>query len=116
EALGRLGGGRARLPAHALRAEPRRDEVGEDRREARVRREVGEEAWMVPVRDAGQDVAFELVERARELPALARRLGREAGLDLAGRDAAHDRALGDPLAVVGDPVDELVAESPALLG
>ena len=70
-----LGRGRAGLPAHALRAEPGRDEVGEHRREVAVAGEVVQEAGVVPVRDARHDDAVEVGDDAAEVSALQRRLG-----------------------------------------
>ncbi len=43
--------------------------------------------------------------------ASSRRFAGEQRLDLARSDSAHDGQLGDVLAVVGDPVDELVAQA-----
>ena len=45
----------------------------------------------------------------------ARRLGRQLRRDLAGPHAAHHRVLGDALAVVRDPVDQLVAQAAELV-
>ena len=111
-----LGGRRARLPAHALDAEAGRDEVGEHRREVAVGGEVGEEPGMVPVRDARQHDALEVGRDGRQAFGPARRLGRQLRGDLAGLHAAHHRVLGDVLAVVRDPVDQLVAEPAELVG
>ena len=44
------------------------------------------------------------------------RIGGQRGLDFAGRGARHDGALGDGGAIVGDPVDNLVAEAAELFG
>ena len=107
--LGRRG---ARLPAHALGAEPRRHDVGQDRRVAGVAREVGEEGRMVPVRDAPDHVLVEPLQRAGELAARAGRRAREPRPDLARLDRAHHRQALHALAVVRHPLDELVPELP----
>ncbi len=111
--LGRRG---ARLPAHALGAETRRDEVGEHRGEVGVGGEVGEPAGVVPVRDARQHDALEVGDDVAEALALLRRLGRQLRRDLAGLDAAHDREFVEALAVGGDPLDQLVAQRAELGG
>ena len=49
-----LGAGRAGGPEHALHAEPGADQVAEHRRAGGVGREVGEEAGVLPVRQARQ--------------------------------------------------------------
>ncbi len=105
-----LGRGRARLPAHALDAESRGGEVGQDRRVAGVAREVGEERRVVPVRDARQHVGVEPRDGVFEPAAFARGLFRKAAADLAGAHGAHHRQPLHALAVVRHPVDELVAQ------
>jgi hypothetical protein len=71
---------------------------------------------MLPVREAGQDDPVEVGEdRLEALGRLGRR-GAQPGAYGARLDAGHDGVLGGPGAVVGDPVDDLVAEAAELLG
>ena len=111
-----LRGRRTGEPAHALHAEPGPDEVGEHRREVAVAGEVGEEPGVVPVRDPRHDDAVEVGDDACEVAALLRWLGGHERRHLARLHAAHHRQLADALAVVGDPVDQLVAERAELVG
>ena len=106
-----LGAGRARLPAHALGAQAGRDQVGQHRRKVRVGGEVGEPSGVVPVGDARQHDAVELVGDVVQTESLLRRLVGQQRLDLARCDPTHDGQLGDVLAVIGDPVDELMAQA-----
>jgi hypothetical protein len=110
-----LGGDRARLPAHALDAEPGADEIAEHRRQAGVRREVGEEARVVPVGDAGQDDLVEVAEQRGEPVAGLGRRRRQRPPHVPGGERAHHRPRLDPGAVAGDPVDEGVAEPDELV-
>ena len=105
-----------RLPQHALRAERRGEHLREERRRARVRREVGEEARVLPVRDPRQHDRGEVGEdRLHRLAALGRR-ERELRGDLSGLDlGAHGIAL-DLGQVVGHPVDERVGVAAELRG
>ena len=111
-----LGRGGRGLPEHALGAERRGEHLGEDRRRARVRREVGEEARVLPVGDPRQhhrrEVGEDLVHR---LAALGRREPEPRG-DLAGLDLGTHRIALDPGQVVGHPVDERVGVAAEVLG
>ena len=60
-----LGRRRRRPPQHRLLVERGRQELGEHARRAAGDREVGEEARMVPVREAGHEHALEVGEDAR---------------------------------------------------
>ena len=111
-----LGRGRARLPAHALHAEARGHDVGQDGGVARIAREVGEETGVIPVGDAGHHVPVERGQRLIQLAALSRRMGGKRGPDLSRLNLAHDGQARQPLAVVGDPIDELVAEAAKFFG
>jgi hypothetical protein len=81
-----LGRGRAGDPGHALDAESGADEVAEHRGARRVRREVAEEAGVLPVRHAGQDDAVEVGEDGGERLTVLGRRRRQHGAHLAGGD------------------------------
>ena len=104
-----LGARRAGDPAHALHAEAGRGELAEDRRVADVGGEVGEEARVLPVGEAGHDDAVEVGEHVGERLGRGGRVLGQHGADVAGLHLAADRVLLDPLQVVGDPVDQGVA-------
>ena len=98
-------------------AEPGRDEVAEHGGEVGVGGEVGEEAGVVPVRDARQDDAVEVGDDAREAVGLLRAARRAAAPRTSpGCTRLITGQLADVLAVVGDPVDQLVAERAELVG
>ena len=61
----------------------RRDQLGQDGRLRRARREVGEEARVVPVRDGRQDHLVEVAQDVRELLGLVRRRRRQRARQLA---------------------------------
>ncbi|UUZ59169.1 hypothetical protein LP418_25135 [Nocardioides sp. B-3] len=61
-----LGDRRAGGPDHPLCADAARDEVAEDRRGRRVGRKVGEESWVLPVRQAGHDELVEVGQQCVE--------------------------------------------------
>ena len=112
-----LRGRRRRAPQHRLLVERRRQELGEDAGRAGRDREVGEEAGMIPVRQAGHEHALEVGHdrrrTVRRLPARWR-----AARPRCRRASTRDEngiAL-DVLEVVGDPVDELVAVAPEICG
>jgi hypothetical protein len=71
---------------------------------------------VLPVRDAGQDDAVEVGEDGGEGFAALGRRRRQRGAHLAGGDLRPHREGADPGPVVGDPVDDLVAVLPELLG
>ena len=77
--------------------------------------EVGEEARVVPVRDARHQHAVEVGEHVRERLRLLGRRRRELRADLAGRDRRHHGSLADALEIVGRPVDRGMAVGPELL-
>ena len=99
------------LPAHALGAQARRGKVPEDRAVAGVAGEVGEEGRVVPVGDARQDVPVQGRQHLIHAPALLRRVVREGRPDVAGLGLAHDGQALEALAVVRDPVHELITEA-----
>ena len=111
-----LGARGRRHPAHPLHAQAGREQLTEDRRIGRVRREVGEEARVLPVDDARDDDPLEI--GAHRLPALGvgGRRGRQGGPYRAGLQVRAHRVALDPLDVVSDPVDQLVAGAAELLG
>ena len=71
---------------------------------------------MLPVGDAGHDDAIEVGEDGVERFGRLRWVGGEGRFDFAGRGACHDGAGGDGGAVVGNAVDDLVAEAAELFG
>ena len=81
-----LGARGRRHPAHPLHAQAGREQLTEDRRIRRVRREVGEEARVLPVDDARQDDALDI--GAHRLPASpGRRAAKPAGRPVPRRAA-----------------------------
>ena len=111
-----LGGGGAGHPRHALDAEAGGDEVAEHRGPGGVGGEVAEEAGVLPVREPGDDDAVEVGEDVGEGLALLRGSGGQRGPHVARRDRRPHGEGADPRPVVGDPVDDLVAVLPELLG
>ena len=83
----------AGLPGEAEHAEAGGEVVAEHAGEFAVRREVAEEAGMLPVREAGHDDAVEIGQDGVEGFGRLRRVGGQRGLDLAGRGARHHGAL-----------------------
>ena len=111
-----LGGGRRRAPEHGVDVERGAEELAEDPRSGAADCEVREEARVVPVGDARKDHALEVREDPVErLRALRRRRGQGAsnvaGLH-AGQDGVSFRRRQEPR----DPVHDLVAVPPELLG
>ena len=104
-----------RPPEHAVGVHRRRQQLGEDARLRARDREVGEEARVIPVRDAGQQHAVEVGQHVRErLGLLGRRRG-QLRADLARRDRRHHGPLAHALEIVGGPVDRGVAVGAELL-
>ena len=110
-----FGDRRRRAPEHAVGVHRRRQQLREDARVRRRDAEVGEEARVVPVRDARQQHAVEVGEHVGERLGRLGRRGRQARADLARLDRRHHVALADALEVVGRPVDRGVAVGPELL-
>ncbi len=111
-----LAQGRAGLPRQAQHAQASAEEVTEDRRQGAVGGEIAVEVRMLPMGQAGHDQLVDIVEDRGERLALAGGLSGQGGLEIAGFDLGHDRALTDGLAVVGDQVDQLVAVLAELFG
>ena len=111
-----LGAGRARGPRHAVHPEAGRGQVTQDRRVAGVGGEVGEEAGVLPVGQAGDDDPIEVGEHRVEGLGLGRGVGGELVAHPAGLRRGGDGEPLDPLEVVGDPVDERVALLAEVLG
>ena len=111
-----LGERRSGLPGEAERAEPRAQEVAEHGGKLAVGREVAEEAGMLEMRKRRDDqrvhVAHDGVERLGRVGRGFRK-GRAQG---AGLRLRHDGPLRDRLPIVGDPVDQLVADPTEFLG
>ena len=111
-----LGRRRRGRPQHALDAQTGREQITQDGRAGRIGREVGEEGWMLPVGDAGQDHPVEVGQHLGEVLAVLRWAGRQGPVDLAGGHLGQHRQLADPLLVVRDPVHRRVPVGPELLG
>ena len=104
-----LRGGRRRLPQHRVDAEGGGHELREDRRTARVGREISEKTGMLPVGDARHQHLFEILEdRLHRFP-LVGWLERQPGRDLSRLHAGHDRILLGRFHIIGHPVDQRVA-------
>ena len=114
--LFQLGERRAGLPGEAEGAEAGREIVAQHAGWQAVGGEIGEEAGMLPMRQARHDDALHVGEDGIEALGLKRRLRRQLRLDVAGLHAGHHRQRGDAGAVVRDPVDQLMAEFPELFG
>ena len=98
------------LPGEAEDAESGGEIVAEDAGEFAVGREVAEETGMLPVGEAGHDDSVEIGQDRVEGFGLLRRIGGQGRLDFARRGSRHHGAFGDGGAIVGDAVDDLVAE------
>src|SRR4029079_12133888 len=103
-----LGCRRRRAPQHRLLVERRREKLAEDAGGAAGDGEVGEEAGMVPVRDAGKDDALEVGEDRVEVFAALRRVRGERVADRAGPYTRKDWIAGRILEVIRYPVRESV--------
>lgn len=66
--------------------------------------------------DAGKDDALQVRKHGVEGLTLKWRLVRQGGADLPRLDLGQDRQGLDPLAVIGDPVDQGMARPAKLLG
>ena len=111
-----LGAGGAGGPEHPLHAEPGREQLAEDRRPRVVGREVGEPVGRLPVGDAGQDHALDVGQDVLERLGMLGGMGRERRPDVTGRDRGQHRPPLDRLHVSGDPLDDLGAVAPELVG
>ena len=111
-----LGARRRRDPAHALDAEPGRQQLTEDRRVCRVRREVGEEAGVLPVHDPRDDDLVDVGHHGVPRLRLRGRVGRQPTANVARLDGGRHRERVKALEVVGDPVDQLVTVLAELVG
>ena len=104
-----LGERRTRLPRQAQHAEAGADVVAEHARQFAVRRKVAEEHRVRPVRESGHDHGVEIakhrVERLRPIGWRRRQLPP----NFARRRLRHHRPARHIRAIVGDPVDQLVA-------
>ena len=102
-------------PEHPLDAEAPAEQVAEQRGEGGVGREVAEEARVLPVQGRGDDDPVELVEqRVERLRPVGQQLA-EGAADVARGDVRADRAVGQPGAVGGHPVDHRTAQPAELL-
>ena len=112
-----LGGRRAGHPGHALDAEPGGDQVAEHRGAGGVGREVAEEAGVLPVRRprAARPGRGRRGRPRTARPAPGAAAGRAARTS-PGETCERTGKRPDPRPVVGDPVDDLVAVLPELLG
>ena len=110
-----LGRGGRGAPQHRLHVEGRGQQLRQHARPAPGDGEVGEEAGVVPVGDAGQEMTLEVREDRVERRARLRRGGGQPLADLAGRGARQDRVAVVLAQVGGDPVDEGVSVAPEFL-
>ena len=69
------------------------------------RREVGEEARALPVREPRQEHGVEVVEDGRERLGVVGRRGRQSRADRAGLDLRQDREVAHALEIRRDPVE-----------
>ena len=100
-----LGRRRRRPPQDPDRVQRRDQELGQDPRLRRRVREVGEEARVLPVRDAGEDDLLDVAQNRRErLRPLGRRR-RQLRADLTRRHLCEHGQLGKPFEVRRDPFD-----------
>ncbi len=105
-----LGGRGTGLPAHRLRAQTGRHQIGQDRGQTGIGREIGEEARMAPVRHARQHHPPQVGQKRFHRLRFGRRLGGEQSADFAGLAIAHHPQLGQVASVLRDPIDQGVAE------
>ncbi len=80
-------------------------ELGEHARLRRGRREVGEEARALPVRETGHEDAVEVLQDRRERLRLLGRGAWKRGANLSGLDLREDREVPHSLEIRRDPVD-----------
>ena len=113
--LFQLGRRRRRAPEHGLHVQGARQQLRQHAGRAAGDGEVGEEAGMVPVRDAGQEDALEVGEDGVERLAGLRGGRRELRADLP-RPGAGQHGVAVVLTEVGrDPVDEVAPVTPELV-
>ena len=103
-------------PEHPLGADAAGEQVTQDAGRGGVRGEVREEARVLPVRHAREQVRVEIGQHRVEGLGVLRRDPRESGGDLARLDLRQHRQLAHPIPVVRDPVHHPVALLPELLG
>ena len=111
-----LGHCRRGAPQHPLRVERRAQELGQDAGAAAADGEVGEEAGVVPVGQAGDDDTLDVGQHRVERFTRLRRGRRQRLADLARPDPGQDRVALDVLQVSGDPLDQLVSSLAELGG
>ena len=111
-----LGRGGRRPPQHRLHVQGGRQELGEHPGGGARDGEVGEEARVVPVGDAGQDDPLEVAEDLVERDAGRGRGRRQRAAHRARRTAGEDRIALGVVQVAGYPVDEGVAVPAERLG
>ena len=109
-----LGAGGARGPQHALHAEPGGDQIAQNGGSGGVGRKVCKKIRGLPVRDARQNPLAHIPQHDVEGLALPRRVGRQAGADVARFDRGEHRQRFHALVIVGHPVDGGVPETPEL--
>ena len=111
-----LGGGGRGLPEHALRAERGRQHLRQHRGRARIGREIGEEARMLPVGHARHHDTLEVREHGfHRFARLGWRRGQGGG-DVARAGLRADGQALHPGHVVGHPVHEAVGVGPEFFG
>ena len=111
-----LGGRRPRAPQHGVHVEGLAEHLAQNAGPRAGDGKVGEEAGMVPVRDAGKDQPLPVVEHAIEIFAGFRGGVRKRGLQLPGLNPRqHRQALGVSQ-VIGDPIHQAVSVPPEFFG
>ena len=90
-------------PQHPVDVERRRQQLGEHGRLRASDGEVGEETRMVPVRDARDHDALEVVEQGVEVLALLRHRGRHRGGDFARAHLREHGEIARALEIARDP-------------
>jgi hypothetical protein len=111
-----LGGGGRGLPEHAVRVEGRREGLGQDGRSGGGVGEVGEEARVVPVGEAGDDHALDVGQDPGQRLGLHRRGPGQHGLHLAGTCPGQHGVAPGLLDVARDPVHQPVGLGAELVG
>ena len=98
-----LGSGGRRLPQHALLRQDRGDEIGQHRRRRGVGREIGEEARVLPMGQAGDDLVVDLGQNTLQPRALLGRVVRKARAHGARVQRGAHRKVSDLAVIAGAP-------------
>ena len=107
--LGRRG---RRPPEHRLLIERCGEKFGQDARRAGGDREIGEESWMIPVREARHEQTLEVGHDGLEGFRVFRRRGRQRRFDRPRLEARKHGVFFGMIEVLGDPLNQPVAVTP----